>query len=356
MKSAVVIVVPAAVAVVLLMTALGSAPAQAADRPAVEGPFVGTLPCADCEGIVTELTLVRTGAGGALPHYRLRETYLGKPAAERVVESSGPWSELRTGAGTRVRLDPDDPKGRRSFVRLSPSVLEQLDPQEERIRTSHDLKLLLDRARVEEAVNDAMRAPLRLFAGTLRREGAQLLLLPCAERTLRPALDVSPASHLTAVLTDLGFGARGSIYVEAWGRLHEGKVLFVRLNRAGAEMRCPAPAEAARWQAQGNEPFWALRAADEGTELSAPGEPQVQIPASALTWRWRGGRPDRARAEFRAQTESVRLAARLEPGICRDTMADAAYGWRAGIEVTRTAATATRTGCAFLGPAAAPPD
>jgi copper homeostasis protein (lipoprotein) len=357
MKSVPALVAWVTIAVALPSTASATAPGpqMPVDPPAVEGPFVGTLPCADCEGIVTELTLVRAAAGGAPSHYRLRETYLGKPAGERVFESKGPWAERRTGAGTQVRLDPRDPAARRSFLRLGPGVLELLDRKQERIRTSHDLKLRLDRARSEEAAQDAARVPLRLFAGVLRRDGARLVLLPCAERMLRPAADVSPESQITAVLTDLGFDARGQLYVEAWGLLHEGEAQLARLNRAGTEMRCPAPGQTVNWQAQGNEPFWSLRCAGDSAELSAPGEPALRVPAGDLTWRWRGGRTDRATAEFRVRTGATRVSARLEPGICRDTMADAVYGWRAEVQANRGAAAWTRTGCAFLGPGVAPP-
>jgi len=43
-----------------------SAPAQAASQgPVADGPYVGTLPCADCAGIRTTLTLYTMGSGDA---------------------------------------------------------------------------------------------------------------------------------------------------------------------------------------------------------------------------------------------------------------------------------------------------
>jgi len=53
----------AALAVDLAVAACAG-PAVATAAPAVEGPFVGTLPCADCEGIRTELTLLRDPGSG----------------------------------------------------------------------------------------------------------------------------------------------------------------------------------------------------------------------------------------------------------------------------------------------------
>jgi uncharacterized membrane protein len=159
---------------------------------------------------------------------------------------------------------------------------------------------------------------------------------------------------VTAVLTDLGLD-RGALYVEAFGRVVDGTAQIERLNRAGIEMRCPDAGTRLRWQAQGNEPFWALRAEESRTAFAQPGEPPVAHPSIDLTWRWREGRRDQARAHLFSQTEAGSFEALLTPGICRDTMADAAFGYRA--EVTIASATARRTfsGCAYLGAGSAPP-
>ncbi|MFD3003409.1 copper resistance protein NlpE [Pontibacter toksunensis] len=62
------------------------APAMAA--PA--GYFTGTLPCSDCQGIISELEL--TGdANGSNRSFSLKQTYLGKPADKNVLTSSGKW-------------------------------------------------------------------------------------------------------------------------------------------------------------------------------------------------------------------------------------------------------------------------
>jgi len=321
-----------------------------------EGPFIGTLPCADCEGIRTELTLLRDARNGAPTHFLLRETYLGKPSGAVVFESMGPWQDVGPGmpvpeAG-RVRIDPFQPQWRHSFLRLGPAVLELLDRDERRIRSRANLRLEL----TASAAPAAPASERVLLAGTLQSAGPMgLQLRPCAGSGTQRAIDVSPESMVTAVLAELGLDRRGEIYVEAFGRVVDGAAMFERLNRAGVEMRCPEAGHSARWQAQGNEPFWALRAEGDRTTFSQPGEPPVAHPAIDPTWRWRGGRRDRAGAHLFSRTEAGVIEAVLLPGICRDTMAEAAYGYRA--EVILGSATARRTfsGCAYLGAGTAPP-
>lgn len=63
-----------------------------------EGTYVGTLPCADCEGIKTEITLGKDT-------YTKKMTYLGKPETNSF-ETSGKysWNE----AGSIITLDGED--------------------------------------------------------------------------------------------------------------------------------------------------------------------------------------------------------------------------------------------------------
>jgi len=334
-----------------LAAALSAAatPAWAAGSRVVEGPFVGTLPCADCEGIRTELTLFRDAASGAPSRFLLRRTYLGKSLREAVFDSSGPWQEVddsvAASAGGRVRVDPYQPSERLSFLRVGPTTLELLDRSELRIRTRANLKL-------ESAASSAPEEPAArvLLAGTVRSAGPQgLQWQPCGGSGTQRVIDVSPESMLTAVLTDLGLDRRGELYMEAFGRIVDGVAQIERLNRAGVEMRCPDPGARVHWQAQGSEPFWALRAQTDRITFTQPGEPTIAHPATEPTWRWRGGRRDQARAHLFSQTESGSIEALLEPRICRDTMAEAAYGYRAEVAVANPSARRTFRGCAYLG-------
>jgi len=328
---------------------------HAATAPGAEGPFVGTLPCADCEGIRTELTLWREAGSGAPSRFVLRETYLGKPRGAAVFESSGPWQEIGAGAAPaerRVRIDPFQPNTRRTFLRLGPAMLELLDREERRVSTVLNMKLEL----APPAAPAGAAPPRVLLAGMLRTAGAAgLQLQRCGEIGTQRAIDVSPENSVTAALTDSGLDRRGALYVEAFGHLVDGTVMIERLNRAGAEMRCVETGAGLRWQAQGSEPFWALRADAMRTTFVQPGEEPIAHPSIDLTWRWRGERRDDARAYLHSQTEAGTIEAVLEPRICRDTMADAAYGYRAEVTIRTAAARTTFGGCAYLGARMAPP-
>jgi copper homeostasis protein (lipoprotein) len=64
------------------------------------GFYVGTLPCADCPGIRTELSLFSLPAGTS-GSFWLKETYLGKPEKDATFESGGSWV---------IEASRDDPK------------------------------------------------------------------------------------------------------------------------------------------------------------------------------------------------------------------------------------------------------
>lgn len=326
------------------------------EGPRLDGPYVGTLPCADCEGIATELVILRDPRGAPVG-YRLRQTYLTTRPGDRVFNRAGDARAFTHAAGnpaaTGLRLDGGADDAPMLLLQLSPSVVELLDRSGQRIDSKHGYRLVLDRA----AQPPPVPAPRALFAGTLRRQpgGAGWQFLPCRTRDLRVAIDVSPENSLTAVLTDLGFDRRDSLYVEAFGRVDKdggGRLLFESLNRAGVEMGCPAPGgeRALRAVAQGNEPSWSLRASGSATLLAEPGVTR-SAPPVAPSWHWRGDDGRRASAQLSVETESIALRASFTPGLCRDTMADAAYGYRVRVEQSRPAAR-TLEGCGYLG---APP-
>lgn len=88
--------------------------------------YEGILPCADCQGIRTKLTLFDEDFT-----YRLVEVYLGTPDGDRTVESGGTWTTLQgTGeypTGTIYRLNPGKPEDVRSFLVVNEAEIEQLD-------------------------------------------------------------------------------------------------------------------------------------------------------------------------------------------------------------------------------------
>lgn len=192
---------------------------------------------------------------------------------------------------------------------------------------------------------------LRLYAGMLRPVVDQWHFDPCDSSTQTPrrARDLSPESSLTAILTDIGLDRREATYIEAWGREEAGEVHFLRLNRAGAEMGCASASASApqrHWQAQGNEPFWALRSDVQGLSLRQPGS-QLNVPPLTLRWQRRDSDPHSV-ATLSARTEMTALDITLVPRLCKDSMADAAYGFHAELVLTRPFA-ARFEGCAWLG-------
>ena len=75
-----------------------SAVIDAADRtvPAIAGMFTGTLPCADCSGIRTDVTLFTITPGRRSEgSFSLVEHYLGTRTGDRAFRSRGRWVTLR---------------------------------------------------------------------------------------------------------------------------------------------------------------------------------------------------------------------------------------------------------------------
>lgn len=111
----------------------GDSPTEIGDvAPAPDEQFErswqGVLPCSDCDGIRTRLTLRRDDDGSQ--DFELEETYLGAEAGN-VFTLAGAWREVRQGTengnATVFRLDPD---GADQWYRLQPDgSLELLDSQ-----------------------------------------------------------------------------------------------------------------------------------------------------------------------------------------------------------------------------------
>jgi len=102
--------------------AVESAPAKVAedvpfDIKGFAGTFSGTLPCADCPGIDTKITLKPDGS------YMLHETYQGKKGS---FDGDGTWTAEEN--GQRIRLDPNSKsENDRVFAVKSKDEIETLD-------------------------------------------------------------------------------------------------------------------------------------------------------------------------------------------------------------------------------------
>ena len=91
--------------------------------------YAGDLPCADCPGIRTELTLTRKAKGWAEGSYSLSETYLERGGPKVI---TGDWTTLRGDAvdpdASVYQLNPDDTERQRNFLRVGDDLeLKALD-------------------------------------------------------------------------------------------------------------------------------------------------------------------------------------------------------------------------------------
>lgn len=107
------------------------------DTLAVMAAYEGVLPCADCPGIRTRLTLFADSST-----YKLEETYMGHRDADSAFITYGQWSVL---IGTEefseaevYNLQPYNPEESRYFRVISEDSLVQLD------RTKHEIKSKLN--------------------------------------------------------------------------------------------------------------------------------------------------------------------------------------------------------------------
>jgi len=101
----------------------------AAGPQVVLGVFEGALPCADCPGVRTRLTLTQENRDTAEGTYRLEETYLGRDAVPRV--TTGDWTTLRGDAvdpdAVVYELNPDETARSRAFLKVGERAIRQLD-------------------------------------------------------------------------------------------------------------------------------------------------------------------------------------------------------------------------------------
>jgi uncharacterized lipoprotein NlpE involved in copper resistance len=106
--------------------------------------YEGTLPCADCAGLKTVLTLFAK-PGWAEGTYKLRETYLATRDGDKMFEASGQWTTLKGDAtddnATVYQLNPDDSTKARNFLRVSHNEIRTLDREFREIQSPMNLSL-----------------------------------------------------------------------------------------------------------------------------------------------------------------------------------------------------------------------
>jgi uncharacterized lipoprotein NlpE involved in copper resistance len=124
----------------LIVVVLATSAAVGAQEPVPHAPppgqhllgfYTGTLPCADCSGIRTELSLFAHGStSSGTASYWLRETYLGKPEKDATFESGGSWTSQPGEADPKTtvyRLTEARSRESRFFLKVSDDELRMLD-------------------------------------------------------------------------------------------------------------------------------------------------------------------------------------------------------------------------------------
>ncbi|MFT3705895.1 MAG: copper resistance protein NlpE [Agriterribacter sp.] len=116
-------------------------------KPVLIGVFQGVIPCADCEGIRTELTLYQDAANSENNTYTLTETYLNtkNKTGDTTFSSTGKWDILRGIKGdataTVYFLNYDEPEEARYFLKKSETTITLLDKEQHVISTALNYSL-----------------------------------------------------------------------------------------------------------------------------------------------------------------------------------------------------------------------
>jgi putative lipoprotein len=169
----------------------------------------------------------------------------------------------------------------------------------------------------------------KLAFGQMMKSGDKLVFAPCRDRSYATFEDVSNGQQVTKALNLVGLETGKKLYVEVLGILENSLLKASEINMARSEGRCQLPGgQEEVWRAAGNEPGWALVAspANEMVMLKRQGKPDVSVPYAAF-------KTEAGVAQFEASKDNQKLAVRFEHKQCRDTMADAVYGWTATVSL-----------------------
>jgi putative lipoprotein len=169
----------------------------------------------------------------------------------------------------------------------------------------------------------------KLAFGQMMKSGDKLVFAPCRDRSYATFEDISNGQQVTKALNLVGLDTGKKLYVEVIGILENSLLKASEINMARAEGRCQLPGgQEEVWRAAGNEPGWALVAspANEMVMLKRQGKPDISVPYAAF-------KTEAGVAQFEASKDNQKLAVRFEHKQCRDTMADAVYGWTATVSL-----------------------
>ena len=165
----------------------------------------------------------------------------------------------------------------------------------------------------------------KLTYGQMLKQGDKLVFSPCRDRSYALLEDVSADGSVAKGLAMVGLESGKKLYVELIGIAEGGKLKASALNLAHTEGRCQLPGgNEESWRAAGNEPGWLLAIGTEHVVLKRQGKPDVLLPAGQV-------KAEAGVAHYEVSQGNQKLTVRFEQGLCRDTMADSVFGWRATV-------------------------
>ncbi|MED5388155.1 MAG: copper resistance protein NlpE [Pseudomonadota bacterium] len=130
---------------VLITGCQSQPPEEPANPTAQKVTYSGMLPCADCSGIRTTLTLYRDQYDNPT-RFELREDYLSGSKVELSATERGSWeAEKRLQANNEFdvyTINPDDPEADRYYIKDAVNAIEQLDRNGNRIESNMNYRLL----------------------------------------------------------------------------------------------------------------------------------------------------------------------------------------------------------------------
>ena len=120
-------------------------PEEPIDPTAQQVTYTGMLPCADCSGIRTTLTLYRDQYSNPT-RFELREEYLSGSKVELSASERGSWEAEKRLQGNMeydvYTINPNDPDADRKYIKDAVNAIEQLDQNGNRIESNLNYRLL----------------------------------------------------------------------------------------------------------------------------------------------------------------------------------------------------------------------
>jgi copper homeostasis protein (lipoprotein) len=101
------------------------------------GHFTGMLPCADCSGIATDLTLIQATNGSTEGSYIMKETYTGRDVPPYITR--GKWvtiqGDKKSKTATVYQLNANTSEQPQYFLKVDDHTIKMLDSQKAEIKS-----------------------------------------------------------------------------------------------------------------------------------------------------------------------------------------------------------------------------